>query len=156
MVSHTIHLVFGMKLHIASAVLLTHINSGFVSVISLETAKNKAMLFVPDERKKKTDHMQVTYLLAPGKSVSFKARSSPRGRENHVYYMPAKCLSWGHNCNCISGSRGASLHRYLPVLHKSHSQPSKAKGFEQAGATCRGPKHRSRIKLLHYSFTKLC
>ena len=60
LVSQAIHSVFGMKLYIASAVLLTPMNSGFVSVISLETAKKKAKLFVPDE-KKKPHHMQVTY-----------------------------------------------------------------------------------------------
>jgi len=59
--SQATHLVLETKLYIASAVLLTPMDSAFVSVISLQTAKKKAKLFVPDEKKKTNpDHMQLT------------------------------------------------------------------------------------------------
>lgn len=60
LVPQAIHSVFGMTLYTACAVLLTPMNSGFVSVISLETAEKKAKHFIPDEKKntKITSHDQ--------------------------------------------------------------------------------------------------
>lgn len=107
--SQGIQVVFEMKLYITSAVLLRGMNLGFFLVISLKTAK-KMKAFCTWWRKKKQQHAGHLRGLFPLRPYHHQDIEKTKARK---YFL------WGHNFNCISGSREASFKQYASsiVLH---------------------------------------